>query len=208
MTERARQASPRSRLCRCSSGCKGAGVLLCGGGEGAAWKAELLASTGAEVTALASAPCERLWEAARRGLVRLEARDWRAGDLNGAALALLETDSDEEAAAFREAAKAAGAPVNVIDRPRFCDFSFGAIVNRSPLVIGISTDGAAPVFGQTIRARLEALLPASLAGWAQAARDWRERLAGGSSARRRKFWERFSAPGARQRGSRPRRGGL
>ena len=37
-------------------------------------------------------------------------------------------------------------PVNVIDRPAFCDFAFGSIVNRSPLVIGISTDGAAPVF--------------------------------------------------------------
>ena len=44
------------------------------------------------------------------------------------------------------AARAAGVPVNVIDKPAFCDFSFGAIVNRSPLVIGISTDGAAPVF--------------------------------------------------------------
>ena len=40
----------------------------------------------------------------------------------------------------------AGVPVNVIDKPAFCDFAFGAIVNRSPLVIGISTDGAAPVF--------------------------------------------------------------
>ena len=41
-------------------------------------------------------------------------------------------------------------PVNVIDKPKFCDFSFGAIVNRSPLVIGISTDGAAPVFAMPL----------------------------------------------------------
>ena len=62
-------------------------------------------------------------------------------------------------ATFAAAARAAGVPVNVIDKPAFCDFSFGAIVNRSPLVIGISTDGAAPVFAQAIRAKLEALLP-------------------------------------------------
>ena len=60
-------------------------------------------------------------------------------------------------------------PVNVIDKPAFCDFSFGAIVNRSPLVIGISTDGAAPVFAQAIRAKLEALLPHGFAHWAAAA---------------------------------------
>ena len=64
--------------------------------------------------------------------------------------------------AFCAAARAAGVPVNVIDKPAYCDFSFGAIVNRSPLVIGISTDGAAPVFAQAIRAKLEALLPQGL----------------------------------------------
>ena len=69
-------------------------------------------------------------------------------------------------------------PVNVIDKPAFCDFSFGAIVNRSPLVIGISTDGAAPVFGQAIRAKLEALIPRGFARWAEAARQWRAARAG------------------------------
>ena len=49
--------------------------------------------------------------------------------------------------------------MNVIDKPAFCDFAFGSIVNRSPLVIGISTDGAAPVFAQAIRAKLEAMIP-------------------------------------------------
>ena len=58
----------------------------------------------------------------------------------------------------------------MIDKPAFCDFSFGAIVNRSPLVIGISTDGAAPVFAQAIRAKLEAMLPHGFADWAAAAR--------------------------------------
>ncbi len=172
---------------------QGRPVLLCGGGEGAAWKAELLASTGAEVRIVATNASQRLTETARRLSISIEVRMWRAGDFDGIALALLETESDEEAGAFRDMAKAAGAPVNVIDRPRFCDFSFGAIVNRSPLVIGISTDGSAPVFGQTLRTRIEAILPASLARWAGAARDWRDRLAGASFARRRRFWENFAA---------------
>ena len=86
-------------------------------------------------------------------------------------------------------------PVNVIDRPAFSDFAFGAIVNRSPLVIGISTDGAAPVFAQAIRAKIEALMPKGFARWAEAARAWRPRVqALALSFRgRRSFWERFTA---------------
>ncbi len=91
-------------------------------------------------------------------------------DFADAAIAVGAFDDDAEAAAFAAAARAAGVPVNVIDKPAFCDFSFGAIVNRSPLVIGISTDGAAPVFAQAIRAKLEALLPNGFAAWASAAR--------------------------------------
>ncbi len=76
-----------------------------------------------------------------------------------------------------------------------CDFSFGSIVNRSPLVIGISTDGAAPVFAQAIRAKLEALLPQGFAAWAAAAARWRAgvKASGLSFAGRRKFWQLFTA---------------
>ena len=77
----------------------------------------------------------------------------------------------------------AGVPVNVIDRPAFCDFAFGAIVNRSPLVIGISTDGAAPVFGQAIRAKIEALIPKGFARWAEAARTLASARAGARRCR-------------------------
>ena len=121
-------------------------------------------------------------------------RRWRPDDLVGAAMAIAECDSEEEAAAFAAAARAAGAPVNVIDRPAFCDFQFGAIVNRSPLIVSISTDGAAPVFGQSIRAKIEALLPQSMQRWAEAARDWRADVQAREPtfAQRCGFWERFT----------------
>ena len=130
-----------------------------------------------------------------RGAIVVRGRAWRAADLVGAAVAVGAFDDDEGAAAFAAAARAAGVPVNVIDKPAFCDFSFGSIVNRSPLVIGISTDGAAPVFAQAIRAKLEALLPQGFAAWAQAAARWRAALkeTGLSFAGRRKFWQLFTA---------------
>jgi uroporphyrin-III C-methyltransferase/precorrin-2 dehydrogenase/sirohydrochlorin ferrochelatase len=91
-------------------------------------------------------------------------------------------------------------PVNVVDKPAFCDFSFGAIVNRSPLVIGISTDGAAPVFAQMLRAKLEAFIPQGFAHWAEAARRWRQRVqdSGLSFAARRRFWQLFTAKAVTQ----------
>jgi uroporphyrin-III C-methyltransferase/precorrin-2 dehydrogenase/sirohydrochlorin ferrochelatase len=124
----------------------------------------------------------------------LQHRAWQAEDFCGAAVAVAGFDDDRDAQRFAEAARAAGVPVNVIDKPAFCDFSFGAIVNRSPLVIGISTDGAAPVFAQAIRGKLEAMIPRGFAGWAEAARRWRKAIqsSGLSFAARRRFWQAFA----------------
>ena len=170
-------------------------AVIAGATERAVWKAELLQATGADLHVYAKAPCAAMYAlAARCPTITLHERLWAPEDLNGAALALIDTLDDGEAACFRAAARSAGAPMNAIDNPAFCDFQFGAIVDRSPLVIGISTDGAAPVFGQAIRGRLETLLPSSLQAWARAARSWRERVVPLHLPfhARRMFWERFS----------------
>jgi uroporphyrin-III C-methyltransferase/precorrin-2 dehydrogenase/sirohydrochlorin ferrochelatase len=179
-------------------------VVIAGGSQAAAWKAELLSATGARVDVYAGYPCRELLQlAADRSLghtlghalgpITLHRRAWTAADLPDAALAVGDCRGDEEAARFASAACNAGVPVNVIDKPSYCNFSFGAIVNRSPLVIGISTDGAAPVFARAIRGRLEALLSKGFARWAVAAAAWRAgvRTSGLSRAGRRRFWELF-----------------
>src|SRR5262245_3893438 len=124
-------------------------AVLAGGAPAAAWKAELLSAAGAEVDVLAAEPGDALFALAGAppgGAIVLHMRPWDTDDFAGAAIAVGACADDREAAAFAAAARAAGVPVNVIDKPAYCDFSFGAIVNRSPLVIGVSTDGAAPVF--------------------------------------------------------------
>ncbi len=174
---------------------EGRRVVLAGGSEAAAWKAELLAASGADVAVFAPSPSPKMLETAgRHPPITIFLRAWEPGDLAGAALAVADAASAEEAAAFAAAAREARTPVNVIDRPEYCDFSFGAIVNRSPLVIGISTDGGAPVFGQALRARIEALIPGSFAAWARAAREWRPQFSqmGAGFRQRRNFWERFA----------------
>jgi uroporphyrin-III C-methyltransferase/precorrin-2 dehydrogenase/sirohydrochlorin ferrochelatase len=173
-------------------------ALVAGKGAPVAWKAELLAAAGADVAVFAERPCEELRTIAAkasRAAITLQQRAWRVEDFAGAAVAVGGFEDAAEAERFSGAARAAGVPVNVIDRPAYCDFSFGAIVNRSPLVIGISTDGAAPVFGQAIRARLETMIPRGFTRWADAARRWRQAVqsSGLSASGRRRFWQAFAA---------------
>jgi uroporphyrin-III C-methyltransferase/precorrin-2 dehydrogenase/sirohydrochlorin ferrochelatase len=172
-------------------------AVVAGGTQAATWKAELLSAAGAHVDVYSAAPGEEmraLAAAPPRGVLIVHERDWTTNDFGAAAMAVADCSDDTAAACFAAAARAAGVPVNVIDRPAFCDFSFGAIVNRSPLVIGISTDGASPVFGQAIRAKIETLIPKGFARWAQAARDWRPcvRALALPFRGRRNLWERFA----------------
>ncbi len=183
---------------------RGRKVLLIGASEGARWKAELLAAAGGDlcwVSGAALAPCAELAAALQArhgegfGRVTLLERPWREEDFAAAALAVADCAAAAEIAALKSAAARAGVPLNLLDIPEHCAFQFGSIVNRSPLLVAISTDGAAPVLGQAIRARIEAILPAGLSAWARAARDWRPLVQARKPgfALRRRFWERFTA---------------
>src|SRR5262245_19650116 len=113
-------------------------VVLAGGTPAAAWKAELLSAAGAEVDVLARELSDEMRAVAAdppQGAIVLHQRGWQAADFSGAALAVGGFDGDDEAERFATTARTAGVPVNVIDKPPYCDFSFGSIVNRSPLVI-------------------------------------------------------------------------
>ncbi len=173
-------------------------AVVAGSSDGALWKAELLAAAGADVLVLASdAPGAEKFDALASqppgGSVTVLARSWLAADLTEAALAVGAPADREEGLRFVAAARAAGAPVNVIDQTDLCDVQFPTIVNRSPVVLAISTDGAAPMLGQSIRARIESVLPLGLSAWAKAAHRWRPLLKQKihSFEERRRFWERF-----------------
>ncbi len=176
----------------------GKSTVVAGGSDAAAWKAELLAAAGADVAIFASDVHEEMAELLRRGAssgsLAWTERAVLASDLRGAAMFVADASGEDEAAHLAEMAKQAGVPFNAIDRTAYCDFQFGSIVNRSPVVIGISTDGAAPVLGQVIRGRIEAMLPPALADWGALARSLRSKVARdlAPGPKRRRFWERFS----------------
>ena len=191
---------------------QGQRAIVAGGSDAAAWKAELLAACGAEVHVYAPelsetfaalvgdaqggaaiAPSADGDRTDRPGGYVHHPRDWDSAAFAGAALAIADCEDDADAQSFHEVARAAGVPVNVIDKPACCQFQFGSIVNRSPVDVAISTDGAAPILAQAIRRRIETLLPRSLKSWAELAQGLRERVNERllPGPQRRAFWERF-----------------
>lgn len=173
-------------------------VVVAGGSAQAVWKAELVAAAGAHVEVYATQPGDEMAELLERGAAAgsfvHHARQWDHDIFTDAALALCAAEDDTEAKAFFDAARTAGVLVNVIDRPAFCQFQLGSIVNRSPIVIGIATDGAAPILAQAIRRRIETLLPIALATWGAIAKRVRASVNAQLpfGARRRAFWEHFA----------------
>ncbi len=173
-------------------------VLVAGGSEAAAWKVELLIAAGARVHLYAeeldSGFRPLLRDSTRPGRIVWHRQAWKDENFCGAAVAIGDIASDDEADAFRRAAKAWGVPVNIIDKPEYCAFQFGSIVNRSPVVIGISSDASSPILTQAIRRRIETLIPSSLANWATMARGLRREVSSRltSKRQRRWFWEQFS----------------
>lgn len=111
--------------------------------------------------------------------------------LTGASLVIAATNDKAVNAAVSEAAKAQNIPVNVVDAPSLCTFTMASIVDRSPIVIAISSEGKAPVLARFIRAKIEAMLPASYGRIAAVAGEFREKVKAKftSIEARRYFWE-------------------
>jgi len=166
-------------------------VLIVGGGETAAQKLRLLRKAGARALVVAVQPVAEIAELAATGEITLERRAFRAADVEGCAVVVSADPESNEAVSV--AARAANIPVNVVDRADLSNFLVPAIVDRSPIVVGISSGGTAPLLARLLRARLETLLPARLGELAGFAARFRTAVKGviGEARSRRRFWERF-----------------
>lgn len=113
--------------------------------------------------------------------------------LDGASLVIAATDDARVNAQVSAAAKARRILVNVVDAPALCTFTMASIVDRSPIVIAISSEGKAPVLARYIRAKIETLLPAGYGRIAAIAGEFRARVKSRfkTLAQRRYFWEKM-----------------
>lgn len=172
---------------------RGRNAIVVGGGEPAARKVRLLVKAAAQVTVIAQAPNPELRARADKGEIAVMQRRFRERDVEGAAVVFGASGDGAIDDAVSRAARLAGVPVNVVDRPDLSTFIVPAIVDRSPIVVGISSGGAAPVLARRIRAEIEAMLPSGLGRLARFAGRFRAAVKANhpSFASRRRFWERF-----------------
>ena len=112
-----------------------------------------------------------------------------------AVLAFVAIEDDAEALAAATRLRARGLLVNVVDKPAMSDFLMGAIIDRSPVIVAISTAGASASLARALRTRFEALLPASLGPLARAILAARDAVAARHPTPndRRRLWERALA---------------
>jgi uroporphyrin-III C-methyltransferase/precorrin-2 dehydrogenase/sirohydrochlorin ferrochelatase len=162
-----------------------------GGGEVAARKVGLLLDAGARVTVTAPRLCAALADLAGSGRIVHRARQFAADALDGATVVIAATDERTVNAEVSRLAQLRRIPVNVVDDPELCSFILPAIVDRSPVVVAVSTGGSTPVLARLLRARLETLIPVAYGELAKLAQRFRERVKGAlPQPSRRPFWER------------------
>src|SRR5690554_2039329 len=167
--------------------------LLVGGGEVATRKGRLLVKAGALLRVVAPTVSAELRELAAQHQGEIFQREYRSDDLDDCVLVIAATDNESLNERVSLDAKAKNLPVNVVDSPALCSYITPAIIDRSPVVIAVSSGGEAPVLARLIRAKLETLIPAAYGALAQLASGWRERVKQRftDTDQRRRFWEKI-----------------
>ncbi len=170
-------------------------VVVVGGGVVAARKIEHLLKAHARVRVVSPELTEEL--AVFRDAQRLEhrARPFAPEELDGAQLVVAATDEEAVNEAVSQAARSRGIWVNVVDDAKRSLFIFPAIVDRSPLIVAIGTEGSSPTLARRVRTQIEALLPERLGELARYASRWRGAVKSAlpQLPERLRFWDRFFA---------------
>jgi len=180
---------------------KGRRCAIIGGGEIAARKIGLLRKADAAVVVISPHLCASLVTQLESGTLEWIQARFDPAHLEDATLVIAATDDAAVNRAVSEAAQRLGIPVNVVDAPELCTFVMPSIIDRSPIVVAVSSGGAAPVLSRMLRARLETLIPAAYGRLASLAGDFRDQVKQklGNSQKRRIFWENvFEGPIAEQ----------
>jgi uroporphyrin-III C-methyltransferase/precorrin-2 dehydrogenase/sirohydrochlorin ferrochelatase len=166
-------------------------VLLVGGGNVALRKARLLCRAGAHITVISHQVCPELQDLLDQNSGRAIIGEYHASLLENRVLVIAATDDRALNERIHFDAQAQNIPINVVDSPDLCTFVFPAIVDRSPIVIGVSSGGSAPVLARLLRARLETWIPKSYGKLASLARSFRSQVKSRFSSvdQRRIFWE-------------------
>ena len=171
---------------------KGKPVIIVGSGTLAARRADMARRAGAKILLFADKLSEEFIDLEKDECFEHIRDTLEQKHFKGVALAYAATENDERDRQVHDLARAASVPVNVADSPDLCDFITPSILDRSPLVVGISTAGTSPILGRMIKARLETMIPAAYGQFSNFLGHYRHEVLSRikDGALRRRFWER------------------
>jgi uroporphyrin-III C-methyltransferase/precorrin-2 dehydrogenase/sirohydrochlorin ferrochelatase len=166
-------------------------VVVVGGGPIAERKAVLVAESGARLRIVAPTLTPALAAARNDGRIEHVQREFEADDVIGARFVIAATSDHGANRLVAAAAERLGVIVNVVDDLELSTGILPAIVDRSPIVIAVSTGGTAPALARRIRARLETVVDESLGRFAAFAAAWRGRIRAAipDLSERRRFYD-------------------
>ena len=170
---------------------RGRPCLVVGGGEVASRKVNLLLQAHAHVVVVAptlGASLQLLKDEAKiQHIPTLIAEHHVAGYM----VVIAATNDDFINAQISKWSQSKGIPVNVVDSPQLCSFIVPSVIDRSPVVVAVSSGGSSPVLARLLRARLETLIPASYGKLASLVQKFRTRVKQRFStlSERKRFWE-------------------
>jgi uroporphyrin-III C-methyltransferase/precorrin-2 dehydrogenase/sirohydrochlorin ferrochelatase len=133
--------------------------LVVGAGEVAARKVELLLKTSAQITVVAPWVCDTVQRFAKEEKIQLIVRPYIESDMNHKQIVFVATDNSEINKQIHDQARAQKILVNVVDNTPLCQFITPSIVDRSPIIIAMSSGGVAPVLLRYLRQKLESVIP-------------------------------------------------
>ena len=172
---------------------RGRDCLLVGGGDVAERKARLLLDAGARVTvnALTFSPQFHVW--ADSQMLTLVQAPFNPALLDPCWLAIAATDDEDVNQQVSDAAEARRIFCNVVDAPQQASFIMPSIIDRSPLMVAVSSGGTSPVLARLLREKLESILPLHLGQLARYAGQLRSRVKKqfATVGERRRFWEKL-----------------
>ena len=168
-------------------------TVVIGGGETAAQKLRLLLRAQAKPLVFAVSPNKEIKDMEHAGLIRLRHSAFDTAQLIGCSLVLIADTEEPRAVEIAAAARQAGIPVNVVDKPELSSVIMPGIIDRDPVLIAIGSSGQAPVLVRRLREKIETLLPARLGDLASFAGRYRQAVASAirEPQNRLRFWERF-----------------
>lgn len=168
-------------------------LLVIGGGIVAERKIRLLLRSGASITVNAPTVTPTLQAHVDAGTIRHVADAFREELVTNAFLIVAATDNETLNRRVADVAERAGRLCNVVDDNAASTFILPAIVDRSPVIVAIGTEGTAPVLARQIKGQIESLLPARIGELASQAGRWRDLVKKRfqSMRDRRRFWQGF-----------------